>query len=609
MRKRPTNDGNVISLGSLTPGPVFERTVRGDGVDLHVTERGALHAPTVVLVHGYPDNQSVWDAIATELAAHYHVVTFDVRGAGRSGTPKRLADFAMDRLSNDLRAVCDAVAPGKGVHLVGHDWGSIHSWESVTDPSFEGKVLSFTSISGPCLDHVGMAMREHLVGGPRGLGKIGGQLSRSWYILLFQLPFLPEAAWHGGFAKAIPRFLAKREGIPRDEARERSRLSDGTNGIGLYRRNMLERLLFPRDRRTDIPVQIVVPEGDPAVSPWLTESVDKFVPNLHRRVVRGGHWLPLSRPKDVARYVDEMVRFVEQGSESPSFRRLRGARARRRLVLVTGGGSGIGRATCLLYAKAGDDIVVVDKDGDAARRVAGECAAIGATANAYAVDVSTERENRTLRDGVLAREGVPDVLVLNAGIGLAGRFFDTTARDWDDLLAVNVLGVVHGARLFGEAMRARGEGGHIVVTASAAAFAPGKSLPAYGVSKRAALMVAECLRAELAEDGIGVSAICPGIVDTPITRRTRFAGRDEAEESRARDEAAKLYALRGVGPEVVAEAIARAVEEDLAVVPVNVEAHVLHALSRAAPSFVRWLGTFDPPGTRPKARRVRGART
>jgi NAD(P)-dependent dehydrogenase (short-subunit alcohol dehydrogenase family) len=189
---------------------------------------------------------------------------------------------------------------------------------------------------------------------------------------------------------------------------------------------------------------------------------------------------------------------------------------------------------------------------------------------------------------------VVDVLVNNAGIGFAGPFLDTTAEDWRTVLDVNLWGVLHGCRLFGRQMAERGEGGHLVNVASAAAYLPSRALPAYGTSKAAVLMLSESLRAELAGRGIGVSAVCPGFVHTDITSTARFAGVDAPEERRRRERARRLYGLRGYPPEKVAAAVLRAVAEDRAVVPVTPEARAGRLLSRVAPGLLRALARVEP---------------
>ena len=129
----------------------------------------------------------------------------------------------------------------------------------------------------------------------------------------------------------------------------------------------------------------------------------------------------------------------------------------------------------------------------------------------------------------------------------------------------------------------RGEGGQIVNTASAAAFQPQKGLPAYSASKAAVLMLSECLRAEVLPYGIGVTAVCPGVIATNITRATRYVGVDEDEQQRLRDHVTRVYQRRNFTPEQVAAEIVDAIGADKPVAVVTPEAKVAHALSRFAP--------------------------
>jgi NAD(P)-dependent dehydrogenase (short-subunit alcohol dehydrogenase family) len=190
--------------------------------------------------------------------------------------------------------------------------------------------------------------------------------------------------------------------------------------------------------------------------------------------------------------------------------------------------------------------------------------------------------------------GIPDVVVNNAGIAMAGPFLAHRADDWERLLAVNLWGVIHGARLFGAQLAERAEGGHIVNVASAAAFVPQRSLPAYSTSKAAVLMLSECLRADLAGTGVGVSAICPGFIHTNLTRTTRFVGRSSQEQLRLRGQISKLYRLRGYAPERVADRVIAAVVRNQAVAPVSTEAHLLRWLSRLTPEGARQLARMNP---------------
>ncbi|WP_432117335.1 SDR family oxidoreductase [Streptomyces sp. bgisy032] len=579
---------------------VRERWVRTGEVELCVAERGDPGRPTVVLVHGYPDSKEVWSEVAERLAGHFHVVTYDVRGHGRSTAPRPLrGGFTLEKLTDDFLAVADAVSPDRPVHLVGHDWGSVQAWEFTTVKRTEGRIASLTSMSGPSLDHFGHWINRRMRRPtPRRVGQLLGQGARSWYVYLLHTPVLPELAWRGPLGKRWPGVLERVEKVPRGDGYPTSSLpSDAARGAWLYRDNVRPRLREPRpDAHAHAPVQLITPLGDRFLSERLYDDLEQWVPQLTRRTVAAGHWIPRTRPDQLAAWIEEFVRSVENGRSPVAAGGRHAERFGGQLVLVTGAGSGIGRATALAFAEAGARVVAVDRDGQAAARTAESALRRGARqAWSETTDVSDQRAMEALADKVATEYGVVDVLVNNAGIGLSGSFFDTTPEDWKKVLDVNLWGVIHGCRLFGRRMAERGQGGHIVNVASAAAYQPTRALPAYSTSKAAVLMLSECLRAELAGQGIGVSAVCPGFVNTAITSTAHFAGVDAQEEKRLQRRAARLYGLRNYPPEKVARAILRAVVRDEAVVPVTPEARAARMLSRFAPGALRRIARVRPP--------------
>ncbi|MBV9320198.1 MAG: SDR family NAD(P)-dependent oxidoreductase, partial [Mycobacterium sp.] len=181
--------------------------------------------------------------------------------------------------------------------------------------------------------------------------------------------------------------------------------------------------------------------------------------------------------------------------------KISGARA-----LITGAGSGIGKATALRFARTGARVIAVDINGDAAQATARECGG-----EAHQCDVADPDAIASLAE---ATDPV-DVLVNNAGVGVAGSFLETTLEDWEWLRGVNLDGVVNGCHIFGERMLARGSG-HIVNVASGAGYTPSRTTATYCATKAAVIMLSQCLRADWHRSGVSVSVICPGVINTPI---------------------------------------------------------------------------------------------
>ncbi|MFF2555429.1 SDR family NAD(P)-dependent oxidoreductase [Nocardia sp. NPDC058058] len=264
------------------------------------------------------------------------------------------------------------------------------------------------------------------------------------------------------------------------------------------------------------------------------------------------------------------------------------------LVVVTGAGSGIGRSTARLFAEGGAHVIATDIDPDSARETAELITDSGGRATDYRLDVTADADWVRLLTDVQAAQGIPDVLINNAGIGLAGGFLEQPEPAWDKQLAVNIDGVVTGCRHVAPLMVAARRG-HIVNISSGMAFAPVPLTAGYNTSKAAVLMFSQCLRGELAPHGVGVSAVCPGVAATHLIdgELTTDIGMDADTFTRIQRLITAFVIEHGprlgFGPEVIAAGVVRAVRGNRAVLPVRPESWLAYGLSRLAPGTVRWI--------------------
>ncbi len=243
---------------------------------------------------------------------------------------------------------------------------------------------------------------------------------------------------------------------------------------------------------------------------------------------------------------------------------------RGRVVMVTGGATGIGRALSVRFAREGlAGLVVVDIDGAGAEEVARECGGVAARA-----DVAVEADVCAAVALALERFGRVDVCCSNAGIFVPGDETTTLDADWDRVWSVNVKAHIHAARAVLPGMLARGEG-YLLQTVSAAGLLNQIGSASYGVSKHAALGFAEWLAITYGDRGIGVSAICPQGVRTRMLSQGLSDGRKSFLEEGAID------------PEQVAEsAVAGMAAEQFLILP---HPDVREYFQRKASDYDRWL--------------------
>jgi NAD(P)-dependent dehydrogenase (short-subunit alcohol dehydrogenase family)/pimeloyl-ACP methyl ester carboxylesterase len=582
--------------------PFEEHVVAAHDVSLRVIAAGPVGAPTIVFVHGYPDTSHVWRPVMAELADRYRVVAYDLRGMGGSTAPRlRRRGWRIEPLREDFTAVIRAVSPGTAVHVVAHDFGSIQTWAFLQHPDTASLVASFTSISGPPM-HAVPAWILRSARSTRRLRDVLKQGRQSWYTQFFRIPVLPELVLRLAWRPISLGMLIDSGVAEPSKAMDATRASDLRAGLELYRQTMADAGRVVPDPDLSVPIQVIIPTADRYVTPPLFEDLHEHVPELWRRRVAGGHWLPVTQPQALARWIAELVEQRPTDPAAPvtvpsrSFRRAATDASRPelgdRLVVITGAARGIGRATAFAFAELGAELVLADRDKEGLDRTAELATLAGGTAHVFELDVRNRDEVEAFATNVAATLGVPDIVVNNAGVGAAGPFLATEPEEWDRVLGINLGGVAAGCQAFGRLMVERAEGGHIVNLASAAAFLPSRATPVYGTSKAAVLALSENLRAELAPAGIGVSAICPGVVNTKIIDDTVFSG--EADPAAKTAAMVAFYQRRAYPPEKVADAIVDAVRHNRAVVPVTPEAHLARWASRYTPRTLRKIAQVDP---------------
>lgn len=504
-----------------------------DGVPLAVHRYSEFDPgrPSVLAVHGYPDNHRIWDGVAEKLVPRYNVAAYDVRGAGESGCPASRSGYALEQLVTDLDSVIDSLGVGQ-VHLLAHDWGSVQGWAAVSDRRLARKIASFTSISGPHLPAAGRFLRS--VRTPRSAAEVAGQVMSSGYLGLLLCPRVPELAFRSGLGVKVVE-AAERIGQTSTlsrRVRPPRAIGDYVNGLSLYRENLPGPLVSPGDGlpEIEVAVQVLVPGKDVFIKPPLQRYIGAIPQGGRVIPIQGGHWVVTSRPDVVARLTGEWIDQAVEGDSPRGASVVRGGprEVRGKLALVTGAGAGLGRAAAVELARHGARaVVIVDPDLAAANETADAVRAACAAVAVHRVDSTDDDAINDLAARVRDEHGVIDILVNNAEIGRAGW--------WGT------------SRAFGAQMVERGEGGTIINVAADAAYLPSTSISP-STTTAAVLNDSKSLRAEFAEEGITVTVVRLGTASADIAKS--------------------------------AKAIVKAVRTGAPVVPVAAESRLGHAMRR-----------------------------
>ena len=246
-----------------------------------------------------------------------------------------------------------------------------------------------------------------------------------------------------------------------------------------------------------------------------------------------------------------------------------------KVAIITGAAGGMGRALGSEMASRGCTVVLADVNAELLEATAAELRGAGAAVVSRAVDVRDANAVGSLVHDTWQGLGRIDYLFNNAGINICAEISDTSLDDWNQLIDVNLKGVVHGVHAAYPIMRKQGFG-HIVNTASAAGLIPAAAEGAYAATKHAVVGLSSALKVEAEASGVGVSVVCPGLVDTPILTSTKYVGFE-------RDALVKVSPQKPIDPSRAAKMILRAVARNDFYIVLTATVHALWRVNRFFP--------------------------
>ncbi|ORV81708.1 short-chain dehydrogenase [Mycobacterium interjectum] len=262
-----------------------------------------------------------------------------------------------------------------------------------------------------------------------------------------------------------------------------------------------------------------------------------------------------------------------------------------KVAFVTGGASGIGAALATNLSDAGAEVWIADRQLEAAQELAQRLSNGGAPAHAIELDVRSYPAFESAVAQAVRQSGRIDYLFNNAGIGVGGEVDAYTLDDWNDVLDVNLHGVVHGIQAVYPVMIRQGSG-HIVNTASMAGLLASPGAVSYTAAKHAVVALSRALRLEAGRHGVSVSVLCPGAIRTPILTGGKYG---RMAKTGAGDEALLKFwePMRPMAPEKFAERVLRAVSRDDAIIIVPGWWKALWYLERLSPAFSAWCARLS----------------
>lgn len=252
-----------------------------------------------------------------------------------------------------------------------------------------------------------------------------------------------------------------------------------------------------------------------------------------------------------------------------------------RVAVITGAAGGLGRALAAELAGRGCQLALTDIDGQSLDAAAAALSGVGVRVSTHRVDVTDRGDMEKLPGAVLAEHGAVHLLVNNAGITLQKSFATHSLDDWDRIVGINWWGVLHGCHYFLPVLR-EAEEAHIVNLSSMVGFVGLPMQSSYCATKAAIKGLSESLYAELARDGIGVTAVHPGAIRTDMIHATI----DDSDDRAFAERSYEMQQRFGISPERAAARIVRAVERGKVRVRIGLDAMLIDVLKRLLPTAI-----------------------
>ncbi|SIL80627.1 Probable oxidoreductase EphD [Mycobacteroides abscessus subsp. abscessus] len=285
------------------------RLVRNGECEIAVYEDGRRGGETILLCHGWPDNHEMWNEVKPYLVDQFRVLSVDNRGHGQSTKSPDRSFSSAAKLAGDYAAVIDAMSPGKPVHIIAHDWGSAAVWELVSRADAAQYVASFVSVAGPAMGHFADTVRSSFANRSlTGIAKSLAQIFLFSYMPFLTLPFVPKMLSRFASEKLLRRGVSLLEGIPQDRVHVSAECAeDMAGGVSIYRAAVRSDLWRGHSAPVSVPVAAFVGSRDPVIRRFSYGELTQCIGQAKLVVLKGGHWLPLSRPAEIASAAIELI--------------------------------------------------------------------------------------------------------------------------------------------------------------------------------------------------------------------------------------------------------------------------------------------------------------